>query len=182
MVVADSGVRRALVDSDYNDRPEECRRAVERLREALPGIRTLRDVSAADLSRHGTGLSPALRKRARHAVEECRRVLDGAQALRAGNLIRFGELMRESHASSRDLYEVSIPELDALAHAAWAAPGCYGARLSGAGFGGCVCALVEAAAAEAVERRLQRDFERAFGRPCATFVSSFGGGAELIAI
>ncbi|MCP4203261.1 MAG: galactokinase [bacterium] len=179
IVVADTGVRRTLVDSDYNSRPDECRRAVERLREFLPGIRTLRDVTLADLEQHGAALSSTLRKRARHAVGECRRVLDGAEALRSGNLLRFGELMRESHQSSRDLYEVSIPELDALAHAAWSSPGCYGARLSGAGFGGCVIALVEADAAGEVERRLWRDFERAFGRSCATFVSGFGEGAAL---
>lgn len=179
VVIADSGVRRSLVDSGYNSRPEECRQAVAALRAFLPEIRTLRDVSEDDLERHATALPPTLRKRARHAVQECRRVLDGAAALRNGNLLRFGELMCESHASSRDLYEVSIPELDLLASAARSSPGCYGARLSGAGFGGCVIALVETGAAGEVEHRLRHDFELAFGRPCETFVSGFGDGANL---
>ncbi|MFQ5526216.1 MAG: galactokinase [Thermoanaerobaculia bacterium] len=179
IVVADSGVRRALAESDYNSRPEECRQAVERLREELPAIRTLRDVDEERLEDHGHLLTRILRKRAQHVVGECRRVREGARALREGNPVRFGELMRESHESSRDLYEVSIPELDALAFAAWSSNGCFGARLSGAGFGGCVTALVEVETAGEVERRLRRDFERAFGRPCDTFVSSFGDGASL---
>lgn len=179
VVVADSGVRRTLAGSDYNSRPDECRRAVERLRPALPRIRTLRDITEEALEEHHELLSPILLKRARHAVCECRRVLDGVEALRAGKPHRFGELMRESHESSRDLYDVSIPELDALAYSAWSAPGCYGARLTGAGFGGCVTALVELEAAASVEKRLKRDFERAFGRECETFVSRIADGAYL---
>jgi galactokinase len=179
IVIADSGVRRSLVESDYNSRPEECRRAVSQLRAFLPRIRTLRDVSEADLVQHATALPLGLRKRSQHAVRERGRVLEGAEALRQADLARFGDLMRQSHESSRDLYEVSIPELDVLASAAWSSPGCYGARLSGAGFGGCVIALVDSAAAEDFERRLRRDFERAFGRPCETFVSGIGDGAAL---
>ncbi len=179
IVIADSGIRRSLADSDYNNRPEECRQAVERLRKALPGIATLRDVSEETLEANRELLTRPLHKRALHAVRECRRVLDGARALRGGNTTRFGELMRESHESSRDLYEISIPELDSLAYSAWSSEGCFGARLSGAGFGGCVTALVEADAADAVQERLGRDFERAFGRPCATFTACFEAGAAL---
>jgi len=180
LVVADSGVQRNLAGSDYNARPAECRRAVQLLSPILPGIRTLRDLSAQELDEHQSLLPAVLRKRARHAVNECQRVLDGAKALQAAKLFAFGELMRASHESSRDLYEVSTPELDALAYAAWASDGCYGARLSGAGFGGCVNALVDYKAAEGVERRLRRDFEQAFGRPCATFTARFGGGASIV--
>lgn len=179
LVVADSGSSRELAGSAYNTRPEECRRAVELLRPVLPGIRTLRDVSLGDLETHKSLLPETLIKRARHTIEECRRVRAGAQALEAGKLVAFGELIRASHESSRDLYEVSTPELDALAYAAWSSEGCFGARLSGAGFGGCVNALVERAAAPSVERRLQSEFERAFGRPCATFTAEFGGGARI---
>jgi len=183
VVVADSGIRRTLANSDYNKRPEECRRAVDLLRKALPEIRTLRDVTEEDLDRHARALLPSpLDRRARHAVCECRRVLEGAGALRSGDIVRFGELMRESHESSRDLYEVSLPELDALASTAWSAPGCFGARLSGAGFGGCVTALVEVAAAADIERRLRREFARAFGHECETFVATFGDGAAIVDI
>ncbi|MCH7665630.1 MAG: galactokinase [Acidobacteria bacterium] len=183
VVIADSGIRRTLASSDYNRRPEECRQAVDLLRRALPEIRTLRDVTEEDLDRHARVMLPSsLERRARHAVCECRRVLDGAEALRNGSLRRFGELMRESHESSRDLYQVSLPELDALASTAWSAPGCFGARLSGAGWGGCVTALVEEAAAEDVERRLRREFARAFGHECETFVAAFGDGAAIVDI
>lgn len=179
VVIADSGIRRTLANSDYNRRPEECRRSVDLLRRALPKIRTLRDVTEKDLDKHAWMLPSALEKRARHVVCECRRVLEGAEALRNGNLLRFGELMRESHESSRDLYEVSLPELDALACTAWSVPGCFGARLSGAGFGGCVTALVQVAAVANTERRLRREFAAAFGRECDTFVTGFGDGAAI---
>ena len=86
---------------------------------------------------------------------------------------------RNSAAVANEKKSVRVGTPISMAFAAWSAPGCYGARLSGAGFGGCVNALVDAEAAAEVEQRVQRDFERAFGRPCATFVSSFGPGATI---
>ncbi len=179
VLVADSGVRRRLAESDYNRRPEECRQATAALALVVPGLESLRDLSSADLAEHAGVLTPALHKRARHVVEECERVRQGAEALRQGKVRVVGELMNASHASSRDLYEVSLPELDLLAHSAASASGCYGARLSGAGFGGCVVALIKAAAAEAVAARMSRDFERAFGRSAPSFCARIGAGAEV---
>jgi galactokinase len=178
VLVADTGVRRRLAGSDYNDRPTECRQAAEILAGFLPRVTTLRDVTAEDLARYGERLPPDLLLRARHAVAECRRVRDGARALEAGDVETFGGLMRASHESSRDLYQISIPELDLLAETAWAADGCYGARLSGAGFGGCVTALVDADAVEAVAERLRDAFDRRFGRPCVTWAVEIDDGAR----
>ena len=181
VLVADSGVRRCLVDIDYGDRRQQCREAVAILAPHLPGIRTLRDVSCEDFELVSHHLPRLLRRRARHAVEECRRVRDGAAALRRGDLAAFGRLMRRSHLSSRDLYEVSIPELDVLAAAAWATPGCYGARLSGAGFGGCLTVLAEASAVEAVHRAMDDAFHREFARRPEIFACAVGEGASILA-
>ncbi len=185
VLVADSGVRRRLADFErddrnYNDRRQECTRAVEILDSCLPGIRTLRDVTGDDFTLHSHRLPMALRRRARHAIEECRRVSDGAAALCAGDPNAFGRLMRQSHLSSRDLYEVSIPEIDLLAASAWATPGCFGARLLGGGFGGCVVVLAEAAAVEEVRRAMARAFEAAFDRTPEILACAVDDGAGIV--
>ncbi len=180
LLVADSLVRRRLVDSAFSDRRRECARAVELLAPHLPGVRTLRDVSVEDLERHAHRLPATLRRRARHAVEECARVHAGVDALCQGDPAAFGALMRRSHRSSRDLYQVSTPELDVLAESAWAAEGCHGARLLGGGFGGCVVALVETSAAGAVRRAMTRAFEQAFGRTPPIFACAAADGAARV--
>jgi len=180
VVVADTGVRRRLADSGFNSRRAQCQEAVAILRRDLPGIRTLRDVTVAELERHGPRLPEPLRSRARHAVEECARVRAGAEALRRRDLDAFGELMRRSHVGSRDLYEVSIPELDTLAAAAWGVAGCYGARLAGGGFGGCLIALAAAAAVEELGQALTRAFTSAFGRSPVIFPCSVSDGARIV--
>ncbi len=176
-VVADSGVRRQLAASSYNDRPAECRQAVETLRRHLPGIRALRDVTAEDFERHRQRLPEVLRRRVRHVLEECQRVRDGAEALGRRDLDSFGRLVRRSHRSSRDLYEVTIAETDALAAAAWEVAGCYGARMMGGGFGGCVAALVDADASAAVAEAMAGAFEATFGRRPEIFSCRAAEGA-----
>lgn len=180
ILVADSGVRRSLVSSRFNDRRAECDRAAARLREVLPGVAALRDVSLADLERHGSLLPPPLLQRARHVVEECARVQQGAAALRAGRLGELGELVRASHCSSRDLYQVSIPELDLLAETAWSVSGCWGARLTGAGFGGCVTSAVHRDAEDELERVLRETFAARFGREPAMLRCRLGDGAAVL--
>ncbi len=181
VVVADSGVRRRLAGAEtgYNDRPAECRSAVERLRPHLPGIRALRDVSTEDFERHSHRLPMTLQRRVRHVVDECRRVRDGADALRRGDVEAFGELVRRSHLSSRDLYEVSVPELDLLAASAWTVEGCHGARMMGGGFGGCVAALVADAAVDAVRAAMTAAFEQRFGRRPEVFTCRVAAGASV---
>jgi galactokinase len=180
VLVTDTGVRRSLVGSRFNDRRAECQRAVELLRAPLPGIAALRDVTSADLERHGSVLPAPLLSRARHVVEECRRVLEGAVALRAGRMEDFGALVRASHCSSRDFYEVSIPELDLLAETAWSVPGCYGARLTGAGFGGCVTTAVHRDALDQVERAQREAFASRYGREPVTIRCRVGDGAAVV--
>lgn len=180
LLVADSGVRRRLGASGFNDRRAECGEAVEILRRTLPEIHTLRDVSVHDFELHSHHLPMSLRRRVQHAVEECQRVRDGARALALGELESFHELMRRSHLGSRDLYEVSIPELDVLAAAAWGVEGCHGARLSGGGFGGCVTALVDASATQEVAAGMRRAFAGEFGREPEVFSCQVGEGARVV--
>jgi galactokinase len=146
IIVIDCGVPRKLAASKYNERRAECEEAARKL-----GVASLRDVEDPEAVEQ---LPEPLRRRARHVVRENLRVLE---AVRGVSAERFGQLMNESHQSLADDYEVSIPELDALVDALRAAPGVYGARLTGAGFGGATVALCRAgqelpAAQEALAR------------------------------
>ncbi len=142
IVICDSGVRRGLRDSDYNLRRAQCEEAVRLLRRDLPHIKALRDVSPEELALLGAKLPEEVRKRAKHIILENERVQRSVAALRGGDVAEFGRLMDESHVSLRDLFEVSCPELDVLVDVAAGLPGVAGARMTGAGFGGCTVNLV----------------------------------------
>ena len=181
LVVADSGVRRALLDSQYNLRRQECQRAAELLAAAIADrpVTALRDVRPEDLARHGDSLPPNLLKRARHVVEEERRVLLSVEALRTGDVEAFGEMLNASHRSLRDDYEVSSPELDLLAELAWAQPGVLGSRLTGAGFGGCTVSLVRAEAVEAFREGVVARYCAETGREGRMYVCRAADGLRL---
>src|SRR4051794_8530637 len=136
IVVVNSGVRHSLGSSEYNQRRAECEEGVRILASLRPGIRSLRDVGPDDEARFFAALPPVVRKRCRHVVSENARVLEAVTAMRAGDVARLKVLMAAPHASLRDDYEVSCPELDILVELALPPPGCHGARLTGAGFGG----------------------------------------------
>jgi len=182
IVVADTMVRRELGKSEYNVRRAHCEAAMRVLAEVLPGIKALRDVSVADFNRHAHRLSPVVSKRARHVVEECARVQTAVAALRANRLADFGALMNECHASLRDLYEVSCPELNAMVEAAQKIEGCYGARLTGAGFGGCSVNLVAAPAAETFRRELAAQYEKTTGQKPEIYVCQAAKGANVLSV
>lgn len=148
-MVLDSGVPRSLAASAYNQRRSECEQAAQ-----LLGVRALRDIEKLDrLAR----LPAPLDRRARHVVTENRRVLEAAGAVDAG---RFGELMNASHASLRDDFEVSVPALDSLVEILQRHPQVYGARLTGAGFGGASVALIEPGAQAAIQAKVLKEYER----------------------
>lgn len=180
IVVADTTKRRELGQSEYNTRRAQCEAAVAALAEVLPGIQSLRDVPVEAFERHAHRLDPVVAKRARHVVHEIARTVAGAQALKAGRVADFGQLMNEGHASLRDLYEVSIRELDVMVEAAQRLPGCFGARLTGAGFGGCTVNLVAAEAAEDFERELARAYQAATGLRPEIYVSRASAGAGIV--
>ena len=139
VVVIDSGVPRTLAGSGYNQRRAECEAAAQQL--GVKALRDITDVSAVE------SLPEPLKRRARHVISENNRVLEALQGVSAE---RFGELMNASHASLRDDYEVSVPALDRLIAILQATEGVFGARLTGAGFGGATVALVAAKAAKAI--------------------------------
>ncbi|MDX1615680.1 MAG: galactokinase [Candidatus Promineifilaceae bacterium] len=178
VLVADSGVRRELANSQYNLRREQCQEALTALQAYVPKARALRDITVEHLERHGHRLPDTLYRRAKHVVQECLRVNEGVRQLQQDDLDAFGRLISASHQSSRDLFEVSIPELDALAETASGSPGCYGARLTGAGFGGCVVALVEVDAAETVATEVQAAYARRFGQRPTVFACRVADGAS----
>ena len=163
IVVCDSHVERTLAGSAYNERRSECAEAVRLLKQHLPRITSLRDVSPEEFERHADSLPATVRARARHVVSENDRVVRGAAALERGDVAAFGQMMNESHASLRDDYAVSIRELDVLVEAAQRQPGCYGARLTGAGFGGCTVSLVERGAVAAFEQAVAAAYRSATG-------------------
>lgn len=179
LLVVDSGVRRSLAASEYNRRRAECEEAVRLLAQHLPGIRALRDVSLADFERYQHVLPDVLRRRVRHVVNANARVLEAVEALRESDLARFGAAMRHGHESLRDDYEVSAPELDLLVETAWEAPGCYGARLTGAGFGGCILALAESAAVEELSDRLRQAYQARFDRQPVFYLCHAADGAGV---
>ena len=163
VVVCNSGVQRGLVDSEYNTRRAQCEEGVRLLSETLPGIRALRDVSVEAFEAHQEVLPDDVQRRCRHVITENRRVERAVDRLRTGDYAAFGALMNASHVSLRDDYEVSCGELDTLVTLAREIDGCLGARLTGAGFGGCTVNLVERDRTEAFVQELPGRYERLTG-------------------
>jgi galactokinase len=179
LVVADSGIRRSLSNSAYNERQAACVRAVELLQQYLPNIQTLRDVEPAEFAAYSAFLPEEVRKRAEHVVKEIARVGTAVTALRRGERRAFGALMFAGHASLRDLYEVSLPELDALVEIARQLPGCFGARLTGAGFGGCTINLVEESQAPEFIQGLQAAYAEKTGKQAQVYLCRASAGASV---
>jgi galactokinase len=178
--VADSRQSRELAGSAYNERRGQCEAAVAALGESLPNVRSLRDVTSGELQQCRPRLDPLVFRRARHVVTENERVLGAVEALKAGDLPRFGRLMNESHDSLRDDYEVSSEALDTLVQAARQVEGCLGSRLTGAGFGGCTVSLVHRERVVAFQQEVGAVYEKACGKSAAFLVTPPAAGAGLI--
>ncbi len=180
IVVANSGVHHELASSEYNRRRAECEEGVRILAALRPGVRALRDVTADDEARFFAQLPPVVRKRCRHIVSENARVLEAVAAIRAGDLARLKDLMAASHASLRDDYEVSCPELDVLVDLALALPACHGARLTGAGFGGSTVNLVDAGAVDSFSEAVTAGYRDRTGRAAQILVFQPSAGARVL--
>jgi galactokinase len=180
IVIADTRMRRTLTSGEYNKRRADCEEAVRILRAKLPGIKSLRDVSVETFNQHASELPARVEKRARHVVEEIERSVRAIPLLEQGDMVEFGKLLNQCHASLRDLYEVSIPELDIMVNVAQSLAGCYGARLTGAGFGGCTVNLVARGQADAFSRALAAGYEGETGFSPEIYICSSSKGAELI--
>ncbi|HUI42944.1 MAG TPA: galactokinase [Terriglobia bacterium] len=177
IVVANSGVKRALAKSEYGVRVQQCAAALAELRHSGVEAASLREVPLPEFLAAQARLGDLPRRRARHVITENQRVLDAVAALDAGHIERFGQLMNASHRSLRDDYQVSAPELDTLVEIAWKQPGVLGARMTGAGFGGCTVNLVRRESTPALVDALQAGFAPVFGRTPEVYVLATADGA-----
>jgi len=180
IVIADTSVRRKLTSGEYNKRRAACEKAVHLLQQELPNIKSLRDISLEDFNRLSKQLPEEAAKRARHVVEEIERSKQAEALLEAGNVQDFGKLMNQCHVSLRNLYEVSCPELDVMVRVAQSLEGCYGARLTGAGFGGCTVNLVAREEADEFARSLAKGYESETGLHPEIYITRASNGAELL--
>jgi galactokinase len=180
LVVCDSGMPRRLAESAYNERRAQCEEGVRLLRRHLPRVDSLRDVRLDEFERWKGELPETVGRRCEHVILENERVRAVVGALRSGALKEIGPLFAESHASLRDLYEVSSPELDTLVEAASGIDGVVAARLTGAGFGGCTLNLVETAAVDAFRHTVTSRYVQRTGRRLTTYAVEIANGAGLL--
>jgi galactokinase len=180
IVICDSQVKHELSSSEYNTRRRECERGVELLREAMPEIRALRDVSLEDFERHKERLPETVRNRCRHVVTENERTVRAAEALASNELEEMGRLMKLSHISLRDDYEVSCAELDLLVEIAGNFQGCLGARMTGGGFGGSTVNLVRRDALSDFQELISKEYPRVTNITPHIYVSEAGYGAKEV--
>ena len=181
LVVCDTGSPRRLGASQYNARRAQCEAAVAVLATADPSIRALRDVSPGMLASIRSRLEEETYRRCEHVVRENERVLETVAALGAGDLETVGRCFAESHASLRDLYGVSSPELDAMVEIATSTPGVLASRMTGAGFGGCTVSLVERGAEERLRDAVLSAYPHRTGLTPRVFVVDAADGAGLLA-
>lgn len=181
VVICNSKIQRGLVNSEYNKRKEECKIAVEFFKHKLNReIRALRDISINEYERYQAQLPEVIARRARHVISENYRVLAGVQALRIGNYSAFGQLMIESHRSLRDDYEVSCTELDLLVDLALKQEGVLGARMTGAGFGGCTVNLLRREHIDAFEKTIKQGYKKITGILPDIYVTPPAEGAKVL--
>ncbi len=178
VVVCDTHRARTLAGSAYNQRRAECEAAVAALQDDLPGIVALRDVTPEQLPLLEGKVPEHVYRRARHVVTENARVLQSVECLRSGDVRRFGALMDASHESLRLDYEVSCDELDAMVEIARSVDGVLGARMTGAGFGGCAVALVEPDRAEALEQTILAEYPKRANLTASVYRSTAAGGVR----
>jgi len=182
LVICNTMVRHEIGTSQYNVRRAQCEEGVSVLREALPEVRALRDVTFVQLEEHRALLNPTVYSRCRHVVSENHRTQEAIRALNTGNLSAFGRLMRGSHRSLREDYEVSCKELDLMVEIASAQPGVIGARMTGGGFGGCTINLVESSAVEAFKQNVAATYYAKTGLKPEIYVSLASDGVRRLEV
>jgi galactokinase len=180
LVICNTMVRHSVAGGEYNRRRAECEQGVRCFQRHRPSVRALRDVTAADLAQYASELPETILRRCRHVIRENARVLAAGDALERNDRAGFGSLMRESHRSLRDDFEVSCPELDLMVTLAEEAQGVYGARMTGGGFGGCTINLVQKDCVAAFKEHIGDRYERSTGRTPAIYDCSAAGGVRQI--
>lgn len=176
IIVTNSNVKHSLVNSGYNTRRKESEQALADLQKVIK-IETLGDLTEEEFEANKSAISDAVcAKRAKHAVYENRRTIRAVEALQQNNLKEFGELMNASHVSLRDDYEVSCEEVDVLVEEAWKIEGVIGARITGAGFGGCMVSIVKDEAVEAFQEKVGTAYQQRVGKTADFYVVGIGDG------
>ncbi len=182
IVIANTNKKRGLAESKYNERREECNRALNQLKEALD-IKSLGELTEEEFENNKHLIQNAIeRSRAKHAVYENRRTIRAAKALENNEIKEFGRFMKESHESLRDDYEVTGEELDTLVDLAWNHEGTIGARMTGAGFGGCTVNIVENNKIDEFIEDVGRGYKEAIGYEASFYIASIGDGAREVYI
>ncbi|MHC0036962.1 galactokinase [Pseudoneobacillus sp. C159] len=178
IIIMNSNKRRELADSKYNERRRECEQALSELQKMV-AIQSLGNLTENAFLKYQDVLSSeTIKKRAKHAVYENRRTLAALKSLEAGDLKQFGQLMNQSHISLRDDYEVTGHELDTLVEAAWQQEGVIGARMTGAGFGGCAIAIVENDKVDQFIKNVGAQYKGKIGYETTMYIASIGDGAK----
>ena len=182
IAICNTKVKRELAASEYNKRRAECERGVDILKQWLPGISSLRDISLADFKKYEDELPALTQKRCRYVIEENARVLDAVFALKTRtdeSLGQFGRLMNASHKGLRDDYEVSCVELDLLTDLARSIEGVIGSRMTGAGFGGCTVSIVHEDALETFRTLVTKEYHKQTGIEPEIYLCNVSGGAQV---
>ena len=180
IVIANTNKRRGLADSKYNERRAECDEALAELQTKLP-IKALGELSIEEFEANKDLIkSPIRQKRAKHAVYENQRTLKAQKELSAGNLAEFGKLMNQSHISLRDDYEVTGKELDTLAALAWEQEGVIGARMTGAGFGGCTVNIVKKNKVDDFIKNVGVAYQKEIGYAADFYIANISDGAKVL--
>ncbi len=176
VIVMDTSTRRGLVDSAYNERREQCEAAAR-----FFGVPALRDVTLEQFNARAAELDPLTHRRARHVITENNRTLRAKDAMLAGNGVLLGELMNASHISMRDDFEISTQALNTMVECAQAHPACYGARMTGGGFGGAAVALVRADDVKDFTSRVARCYQDALSIIPQLYICHAAPGASIVA-
>jgi galactokinase len=176
IVILDTSTRRGLVDSAYNERRSQCEEAAR-----FFGVKALRDISVEEFNKRSkSGLNELAARRAKHIVTENERVLEAMQVMKSGNVKRLGELFNASHDSLRDDFEVTNDALNIMVDCARQQGNCYGARMTGAGFGGCAVALVKEDNAEEFVQAVSAAYKEKSGLEAAVYVCKASEGASIV--
>lgn len=182
IVLCDTQVRRELAGSEYNKRRQQCEEGVEILQKNEPDldINSLRDASLELVNKHKDKMDPVVYRRCKYVVEENARVLSASDDLEKDDFAAFGKRMYASHAGLRDEYEVSCKELDVLVEEAEKLDGVFGARMMGAGFGGCTINLVREDAVEAFGEAISKQYEKRTGNTIRVYKTQIGPGTKTV--
>ena len=180
IVIVNSCVKHSLAGSAYNDRRRDCEEALKEI-QAVKDVKTLGDLNEEEFEEVKGAISDPVRvRRAHHAVYENQRTIKAVDALKNGDMEAFGKLMKESHISLRDDYEVSCKELDILAEEAWKTEGCIGSRMTGGGFGGCTVSIVKEEALDSFKKTISENYRARSGKTCEIYIADAADGAGRI--